>query len=67
MNTTRSGKAVTDDEFIVIVPAAKHKNPPFVGFRGRDDWTYSFTGLKTSTLYRIQIELASTTKVSSLS
>ena len=59
-------EAIEDDELIVVVPEKRHKSSPFIGIRGQEDWSHTFTGLKPSVVYRIQLEFASLTKVGSI-
>ena len=57
-------EAMEEDELIIIVRAKKRISPPFIGIRGQEDWTHTFTGLKPSMIHKIQLEFTSLTKVS---
>lgn len=63
ISALHGSEALNDDELIVIVPEEKNKYPPFVGVRGRTDWRHTFTGMKPSRHYRIELELASVIEV----
>ena len=63
ISTAAVVEAIEDEELIVIVPEKKRRRPPFIGIRGQLDWTHSFTALKPSMTYRVQLEFASLTEV----
>ena len=63
IGTTAVSGAIEDDELIIVVPKKKHRVPPFIGFRGQNDWTHTLAGLKPAVVYRVRLVFASLTKV----